>query len=129
MCIFFTEIQRNHETHKGSRQYYVRLEGGAVMAYYVLPYIGPPKWNSSLTLMIIPKVIRIDLAHIFDFFHYGGTIVLLSLTGGGHFVLRNTVCSPNELSQSTNKVRLLYLPSSPLSNVYGHNLGNLITYF
>ena len=42
------------------------------MAYCVLPYFGPPKSNLSLTLMIIPKVIRIDLAHNFDFFPLWG---------------------------------------------------------
>ena len=73
------------------------MEGGWGQVLLCLTQIGPP--NSSLTLLIMPKVIRIDLAHIFDFFQYGGTIVLLliCLTGrGGHFVLRNTVCSPNQ---------------------------------
>ena len=61
---------------------------GGVMAYCVLPHIWLAKLNSSLTLIITPKVIRIDHADIFDFRRLWSTIVLL--------VLRNTACSASE---------------------------------
>ena len=54
-------------------------------------------------MMIIPKVIRIDLADIFHFlsmiiifFHYRGTHRLLWVRGG-YIGLRNPVCPPKQL--------------------------------
>ena len=71
------------------------------------------KFLSSPTMMILPKVIRIDLTAFFDFnFYIIGVLCRtheLLWVGGGYIGLRNSVCSPYGMTQTFSQTTSTHL--------------------